>query len=810
MLISLNWIRELCPFETAETPVEIGARFSLHTAEVEHAAARGEGLERIVAARVLAVKPHPAADRLTVVTVDPGGPRREVVCGAPGVREGRIVPYAAPGTVAGGKEIREATVRGVVSHGMLLSEKELGASDEGGVLWDLPAGTAPGTPVASLFPALRDVILEVDNKSLTHRPDLWGHQGIARELSAIYRVPLAPFAVDERLAAAGGTASVRVSFEGPGVGGRDGLCRRYCGLQIDGVKVGPSPDWLRHRLHAVGARPINNVVDVTNHVLFELGQPLHAFDTTRVEGGEIRVRRARPGERLALLDGSEAALGPEDLVIADARRVVALAGVMGGAGSQIEEGTTSVFLESANFAPAPLRRTSVRTGKRTDSSLRFEKSLDPANARTGILRAAKLLLDLCPGARVVGPLQDVGFEPPPPIQITTSPAFIARRLGAELEAKDVRGVLERLGFVVNGPEGGGWKVTVPSWRATKDVSIPEDLVEEVGRIHGYDRIRPFAPLWTVESPRVNEHRRFERLAKDFLALHAGLSEVITYPMVGAAHCRAFGLDPDAHLKLVNPMSEDMDRLRREIVPVHLEKARDNQRYSSRFGFFELGRVYRKPRERMLEPELPDERSRLAGVLSFEAKSPANFYEVRHIVVSLLERLRAPEVSIEAARGLGPVEPWAHPAVYARIVAGGKDLGGFYRVHPATEARLELEGDVLAFDLEFDGLFKGVRREVAYRPPLRFPLVPFDVAVVAPERTPAREILGVIEAAAGDLLRSAEVFDVFRGGQVGEGKKSVAFHLAFGSEERTLSGEERTAVEARVMEALKRAGFGLRA
>jgi phenylalanyl-tRNA synthetase beta chain len=810
MLISLNWVRQFAAFETSEPPKEIAARFSLHTAEVEHVIEAGSGLPEVVAARVVSARPHPDADRLSIVTADVGGGvQRDVVCGAPNVREGMVAPYAPPGASLLGREIREAKVRGILSQGMLCSEKDLGLADESDGLWELAAETPAGLPLTRAFPDLVDVILEVDNKSLTHRPDLWGHYGIAREFSAIYRVPLAALKVEEAIGSHRGKSAIRVAIEGKGVGGQEGLCRRYCGLQLDGVTVGPSPAWLRHRLGAIGARSINNVVDVTNYILFELGQPLHAFDTTRVEGGEIRVRRAFDSETLALLDGSEVTLEAEDLVIADARSAVALAGIMGGAGSQISETTHSIFLESANFQPARVRRTSVRIGKRTDSSLRFEKSLDPENAKAGILRAARMLLDLCPGAKVVGPLQDVGYEPAAPIEISTSAAFITKRLGAEIDAKEVRGTLDRLGFHVKGDTGGDWKVRVPTWRATKDISLREDLMEEVGRIHGYDRIHPFAPQWTVESPRMDPHRQLQRAAKDFLMLHGGMTEVFTYSLVGAAHCRSFSLEPDAHIRLQNPLSEDLDRLRREIVPIHLEKARDNQRFAKTFAFFELGRVYRKPREKLRQPDLPDERSHLAGILSFEGKRAENFYELRQLVLSLLHRLRAANPEIAPPASPEALPPWAHPKVCAKILADGKIAGAIYRVHPRFEMALGLEGDVLAFDLDFDFIAGVRRREVEYHPSSKYPTVPFDVAVVAPERVPVSEIQKVIAKAAGRLLLDSQVFDVFQGGQFGTGKKSVAIHLTFGAADRTLSGDDRKEVEEKVMEALKGAGFPLR-
>lgn len=810
MQVSIHWIREFCPFETDETPVAIGDRFSLHTAEVERVIERCADLGDFRTARVLEVRPHPDADRLRVTRVDAGGNGTvEVVCGAPNVREGMVVPYAAPGVVVGGRTITELAVRGVTSRGMLCSEAELGVSEAAAGLWELPEDTPPGTSLLELFPHLKDIVLEIDNKSITHRPDLWGHYGIAREFSAVYRVPLRPLRVSERLARARGESAIRVSMEGDGVGGRDGLCRRYCGLQIDGVRIGPSPEWLAHRLMAVGSRPINNVVDVTNYILHELGQPLHAFDVQRVGGGEIRVRRGRPGEKLRLLDGTDVELEPSDCVIADARDAVALAGIMGGASSEIAGDTTSIFLESANFAPAPIRRTSLRVGKRTDSSARFEKSLDPESARVGILRAARLIVDLCPGARVVGPLQDVGYEPAPPIEISTSGKFIVERLGAGIPPGEVRETLKWLGFKVQGKTAGTWRVTVPSWRATKDISLCEDLVEEVGRIHGYDSIRPFGPLWKVEAPPVDGHRQLERRAKEYLALHAGLSEVYTYSMVGKSHCQRFGMDAALHLALKNPISEDMDRMRREIVPIHIEKARNNLRYGGGFGFFELGRVYRKAEDRLRAPELPDERNHLTGLRHFVEKRPGNFHVVRDSVLGLLEhlRLQAPEILPPAEDDIP--EPWEHQAVRARVRVAGRDCGRIYRVHPQVEAKLEIKGDLIAFDLDFDALVGSPRLEVEYRPPLRYPTVPFDVAVVAGARVPVRDILKVIEGAAGALLLGAEVFDVFEGEQSGAGNKSVAFHLVFGSKDKTLSREEVTRLQDSVMDALKTAGYPLR-
>lgn len=819
MLISLNWIRDFCSVPLREKPTTLGSRFSLHTAEVESVLEFGAKLRRIVVARVESVSPHPEADRLQVVRADLGGKTVSVVCGAPNVRPEQLVPYAPPGVTISGQKIEARKIRGVQSAGMLCSQKELEISADGAGLWELPEGVPPGTPLLKAYSELQDVVLEVDNKSLTHRPDLWGHYGIAREFATIYRTELKPLEVDESLATAPGVSAIAVEVAGvnldgdPGgnVGGRDGACRRYCGLQIDSIQVAPSPAWLQNRLLAVGSRPINNIVDVTNYILFELGQPLHAFDSTLVKGGKIVVRRACQGERIELLDDTTVELQDDDLVIADGEEPVALAGVMGGAGTEISHSCTSVFLECANFAPTGVRRTSRRSGKVTDSSLRFEKSLDPEVARVGILRAAKMILELCPGAKVVGPLQDVGYEPAPPIEVQTNAKFLTQRLGARITTRRVRESLERLGFGVQGEDLETWTVSVPSWRATKDVSIEEDLVEEVGRIYGYDNIKPFAPSWPVAAPGGNSHRTFERRAKSFLTQYAGLSEVFTYSMVGRAHCERFGLDPDAHLKLKNPVSEDMDRLRREIVPIHIEKGRDNQRFFEEFGFFEVGRVYRKECDRLRSSELPDEKSRLAGLYCFAERKEENFYQVRGMVLRLLLNLGIDSASM-APLGDGELTlpTWIHPTVVGRVTAGGSPFGLVYRVHPmiVRELKCKEKADLIAFDIAFDDVVERAPKAfVDYSPPLRYPTVPFEVTVVAEARVLVRDLCAIVEDAAGEALLKCRIGNVYAG--VGEGKKAVNIRVVFGSSERTLSGEEVSALQTRVIGALGDRGFPLR-
>lgn len=808
MLISLNWVRQHCPFPLEHEPRRLGEIFSLATAEVEGVEVRGEGLDRFVVARVLEVAPIPKAKKLRHVRVDVGASEPvEVVCGAPNVRPDLRVPFAAPGVTVGGQKLEKAKIFGVESSGMLLSEKELGLSDDHAGLLELDPDAEPGTSLDELFPGVEDIVLEVDNKSLTHRPDLWGHHGIAREFSTIFRTPLEPLEVPEELATQPGEAGVSVEIA---AGKATERCRRYLGLRIDGVTVAPSPDWLKQRLLAVGSRPINNLVDITNYILLDLGQPLHAFDLESLAGPRVEVRMAREGETMTLLDGRSIELDPEDLLIADAEKAVALAGIMGGDGSQVQDSTTSIFLESANFEPTGVRRSSLRHG-RTDSSARFEKSLDPEQARRAILRAARLVLDLCPGARVVGSLVDVGFEPPEPLTIETGPREITGRLGCDLPAKRVREILEDLGFRIEkqGKATGKnvrWKVEVPGWRATRDVSIPEDLVEEVGRIHGYDNIEPFAPLWPISTPSPNLRRRLEREIKQHLSYHGGLNEVLTYSMVGEAHCRFFGLDPEAHLRLKHPMNEEQDRLRREIVPLHLEKVRDNQRYFDALGFYEVGRVYVKDPDHLREPELPRETTRVAGVVGYPTRGDRGFYQLKYLLTSLAGALVLPPAEV---RPLEHPPTWAHPGVAAELRIDGRSVGSFYRIHPDVHARLELKGEVLAFDLDFEALFEIPTRDLTSSPLPRFPGVPFDISVLAPEREPVATLEAIVHEAGGDLLRSVEVFDVYRGKGLDDDQKSVSLHLEFRSSERTLEPAEIETLQQVVLEALAEAGFPLR-
>ena len=481
MLISANWLSRHVDLEGVDFD-ELGKRFTLNVAELEDVHRVGAQAAACVVGHVLEAV-HVEGTHLNLCQVDTGDASpRQIICGAPNIAAGHYVPVVLPGQTLGELEVGERKVRGHLSQGMIASERELGLSDEHEGIMVLEGTPAPGTPLGELL-AIEDVLFEIDNKSLTHRPDCWGHRGIAREVAALLGRPLKAL---EHAVTYTDARPISVTVEDPEA------CPRYLAVTIDGVTVAPSPFWIRVLLHRVGVRAINQVVDATNFVMLDLGNPLHAFDRREVKGDAIVVRRAGEGESFTTLDDAEHTLGPEDLLIGDAERGVALAGIMGGQNSEIRDDTTQVVLEAANFHPSIVRMTASRLGIRTDSSARFEKSLDPELALDASRAFCALLCELDSGARVTSALVDVK-APRPALPVITLPIdLVDRRLGIALGRETIVNYLERLGFGVSGDES-VLEVSVPSWRATKDISIAADLIEEVGRSFGYDNIPPAPP-----------------------------------------------------------------------------------------------------------------------------------------------------------------------------------------------------------------------------------------------------------------------------------------------------------------------------
>jgi len=769
MLYSYNWIRELVDsLDCAAEPLE--RLITMKTAECEGIEPAGEALEGALVARVVEVQAI-AGSHTVKATADlgPHG-RKTVVCGAPNCREGVVTLWLPVG---------KKTIHGVESDGMLAAGVEAGINrDHAGILeLDAPVG-------APLPGCLPDRIIEIDNKSITHRPDLWGHHGMAREVAAVTGKKLLD-PVDMKLLPQG-TSSIKVHVESPE------LCPQYCALVIEGIEVKPSPAWLEYRLTSIGLNPINNIVDLTNFVMAELAQPMHAFDADKLQGDTIFVRPARSGERFRALNEEEYKLEPSNLVIADRAGAIALGGVIGGMESAIGAGTTRVVLESANFQAASVRKTSAAIKLRTDASMRFEKAQDPANTLRGIARAVALLRELSPGARAVGGVAVAKKQLPAPQPIALVLDWLARKLGRTIEPGEVRRILESLEFGVTEPEPGMFSVTVPSWRATKDISVKDDLVEEVGRMIGYDSITPQAPLVPSTVPPANPERKFQHEVRDIF-VDQGFTEVYNYSFLSEEAVEAFGLDPAAHVKVANPIASDQALMRRSLLPGIWRNITENAKHKERFRLFEIGLEIHKKQA----GTLPDEIPHLAAAIYERSGDGADgLFEIKRAAACLMPGLEA-----EPAAGAG----YEHPARAANLLWKGRPVGRMFELHP----RLVETGRAAVLDLDLRAVRALVSAEIKYTPIRRYPSSAFDLSVIAGLREHAAHLKKALAGFAGPLVESVEFVREYVGPPLRDDQKSVSFRLTAGSTERTLSSEEVGEIRARIIEGMRGLGYELR-
>ena len=754
MRAPLSWLREYVTVDA--TVEEIAHRLAISALEVERVVDVGVpdvdgNLGRFLVGRVIDVSAHPNADRLRVCQVDVGeGDARQIVCGAWNFEAGATVAVALPGAFLPifDQPLDEHELRGQSSRGMILAEDEVGLGDDHSGIMVLADGVEPGTPLVDVLP-IRDRVLDVT--PTVNRVDLLSMVGLAREVAALLDGELHPPAPDDPPLV--DTEEVDVSVDD------HGACPRYIGRVFRDVSIGPSPQWLRSRLFLAETRSISNVVDVTNYVMHVWGSPLHAFDRGKLAGGRIAVRHARAGEELRTLDGTLRRLQPEDLLITDGERAVALAAVMGGEDSEVTDATREVLLEAANFEPLGILGTSERLGLRTAGSNRWEKGVDPYLAENAAVLASRLLVDLA-GARLTGSVDVNAGLPARPV-VHLRPERSSRLVGVEIPADEQRRTLTGFGFEV----ADDWDVTVPTWRA-RDVTREADLVEEVARPL-LDRIPYTLPLRRHVRGRLTKEQRLRRVVEDTL-VGAGLSEAYTWSLVAADP------DPDA-IRLPSPMTSDQAILRTTIVPGLVEAARTG--VDAGFAdvqLFEIARVYLSSGE-----QLPTERWRVAGVV-------AGGYEVVKGVVETLYASLGLELRVE--RGAHVL---LHPGKAAETSAGW--LG---ELHPTL-----LDGAWGAFELDLETLLEDVPDRVVYEDVITYPAALQDVAVAVGEDIEVGALVDVAHEAAGELLREARVFDVYRGDQVGAGRKSVAIHLAFQSPERTLTEEEATAARERIVDAL---------
>ena len=763
MKFSYNWIRELVPALDVK-PEELLRLITMKTAECEGLEHAGAALASASVARVLEVEWIEGSHNQIVAVETSRYGRKTVVCGAPNCRPGMLTAYLP---------VEAAVIEGVVSEGMLASGLELGVTRDHSGIVELEREVLPAP----------DTVIEVDNKSLTHRPDLWGHHGMAREVAAIAHQPLRDPVQPSLIP--GGSASIKVEIEDLT------LCPRYSALVFENVTVQPSPLWLQYRLEAIGLNAINNIVDVTNFVMAELAQPMHAFDADKLRGDTIFVRSARAGERIKALNDESYDLTPSNLVIADRDGPVAIAGVIGGLDSAIGPETKRIVLESANFQASSVRKTSVALKLRTDASMRFEKSQDPVNTVRGLARAVELLEQVSPGIRMVGGLADrkAELKSPPLIGVTVD--WLSRKLGRPVSAIEVRAILESLEFGVNETAPGHFSVKVPSWRATKDISIKDDVLEEVGRMIGYQAITPQAPLIAAVVPPENPARLYLRRIRR-MAADQGFTEVYNYSFVTEEMAAAFGFDPGAHIRVTNPIASDQTLLRTSLLPAIRKNILENSRRLNSFRLFEIGREIHPRRE-----GLPEEIPHLAAAMyEREGDGTASLFELKRLAECLMPGCT---VRHAAARS------FEHPERAAIVAWRGANAGRLFELHPA----LGVEGRAAVLDLDLAEMQRLDSEERRYQPLRRFPTSAFDLSVVADLRQPAGEIEERLAAAAASDLVEIEFVRQYAGAPLPEDRKSVSYRLTVGATDRTLSSDEVAAVRNRVIEALRAAGYELR-
>jgi phenylalanyl-tRNA synthetase beta chain len=789
MLISKKWLQEFVSFPDGMSDQELANVITLSTVEVESIEDQVVAMENMVVGLITEVSQHPNADRLKLCQVDVGGRVTQIVCGGANVAQGMKVAVALPGSKVRWHgegeliELKKAKLRGESSEGMICASSEIGLDnpDEGEHdildLGDIDAKA--GTPLSSAL-GMDDVIFDIEHKSLTNRPDLMGHYGMAREVAALNRSEFAPYQPDEIEVGEGVPLSVDVKDSA--------LCPRYMAVALDGVEVGASPEWLQSRLRAAGVGVINNVVDVTNYVMLEVGQPMHAFDFDVLGGNKVKigVRTAKKGEEITCLDGVTYKLDPEMLLITDGKKPMAIAGVMGGENSGVSESTTRIVFESANFSPVSVRKTSTKLGLRSESSARFEKSLDPRLCEVALQRAVALMKELNPQARVSSVVLDEKDSLPEPITLSLSADLVNTRLGSEISVSEMEDILTRLGFGVSA-ENDVLSVVVPSYRATKDVEIVEDVIEEIARIYGYDNIQSVLPEFTITPPVVDRVRVLTRAARTALAVGAGATEVYQYAFIGPGTIEVLGGKLDDHLKLANPLASDRPYLVRSLIPNLLEVVVGNQRQFETVRVFQAERVFRKDLE---GAEMGDSKKLLPGqphmlAAAFTQKGNEEpFWEAKTMAVKVLTSLGfVPEF----APSNGSVG-WQHATRQADVLVGGVVVGLVSEVDPEKAENFGLDNRTAVLEIDLDQLAAQPEPEVIYAPVSVHPASARDLAFVVSERV----LFGEIESrilGSSELLQEVSLFDVYRGKGVDDGHKSLALSLTFRSDERTLEAAE---------------------
>ena len=809
MLVSLNWLKDFVDIPDDLDPQTLGDNLTLKTAEVEQVLDGASKFAHMVLGKVLCLKKHPNADKLTIATVDIGEKEpAKIICGGENLKENQYVIVTKPGSIVRWHgegepiEVKKAKIRGEESYGMIAASTEIGIEPKNEGPRDIrdlsPETPNPGTPLAE-FLGQSDIVFEFDNKSLTHRPDLWGHYGIAREVAAITGSKLQPYAPKVELPKSGEEAKVTIEDYD--------LCPRFCTLVINNVKVEESPAWLKRKLKNTGHGTHNNIVDVTNFVMTELGQPMHAFDKDFIKEG-IVVRTAKKGETLTTLDGKERQLDPSMGIVADGDTPVSVAGIIGGENSGIKNSTTSIILEAANWHPSRLRKTSTELGVRTDALQRFEKALSPTLPELAILRAAELVLELCPDAEIAGPMNDVKDPARPnltdeyPITLELDTAKTCSKIGAEIPTDDMVKILESLDFKVKKDSDKQLTVQVPAHRATKDVTIEDDLIEEIARIYGYDHLAPVLPTLPTAVPAENVERFKKHRTRALFSHGLGYDEVMNYSFYSKDLLDKCLMSEDGHLQVENYLSEDQTHMRTSLSPNLLKNIAENVKNLDNFKVYEIGHTYKEIGE-----YFPLEEKRITAAVVTKGKTDDPFFETKGALEAFLEKFHLTHVKF--AKGI-KATPYAHPnKALSAVDEHGKTLAVNFILHPTVAKNFELEDySVSILSINLTEAFALESPLHKYEPLPKFPASKLDVSILIN----ADASVGNFQEAILDsheLITEAALFDLYQGDKLPENKKAVAFTLTILSPERTLGDEDLDDVQKSLYKAIESLGGEIR-
>ncbi len=785
MFLSMNWISDFVDL-TGLDKMDLIRRFSLSTAEVENEIfMKGSDFSGIVVAEIKSVENHPKSEKLHLLKVDIGEAEPvDVVCGAPNVRVGMKTAFAKVGARLGEIEIAPRPLAGFMSNGMCCSEKEIGISDDNSGIMDITDDVKNGTDLKDIY-EIDDIVFEVDNKSLTNRPDLWGHYGIAREFASLAGRPLKPIPQVD-LTQYENLPKVDLKIEDP-------LCQRYSCLQVENIHTNVSPVNMRIRLYYCGMRAINFLADLTNYLMLEMGQPMHAFDSRKVE--KIRIKRFDKPFTFQTLDGTDRNIDENTLMICNDNTPVAIAGIMGGLDSEIVEDTTTLTLESATFNAASIRKSTVRLAHRTDASMRYEKCLDPEMTVPAIARFVKLLTDVDTDAKVVSALTDEYAYKYPQVTLDFDKAFIDRYTGIEIANDTIVDTLNSLGFRATN-DGDSFTVEVPSWRATKDVTIKADIVEEITRIYGYDNFDVHtanAPLYPV---RAATEKTVEDRIKDILVHRYSLHELHSYVWQYYDEYKALGIEIEDNIKLQNATNPNIETIRKSIIPTQLCQVKTNTSYATDFGVFEIGRTV----DGLKDDGMCDEHKKLCITLFSKTKSLETLYvELSTMLSVVADNIKHKTLTFTTVDATLSYE---HPRNLNQISCDGIVLGKIGVVHPTVSKKIDKKAAIVFAEIDVPAFSEITDAGIHYAEPSKFPAIEVDLSFVSETFAPIGK---AIENANCPLIKNVEVTDTYRD----ENGKSITTRITFSHPEKTLTREEVMDVANSIIDELGKIGIALK-